>query len=266
MNKKDQHIHRLNKRINPKKHNNKSTKEALKFLEPILPSPILKFIESQIDLHSKKSSKGHRYSTDMKAFAITPYHLSGKAYKMVSKLFCLPSKSALLKWVSKLPNSPGLTKSALDVLATKVNTMNATGRLCLISFDEISLKSNIFYQSNTDELVGLEDFGDGIKTNCVASSPIVFMARGVVDNWKQPLAYYLVNESYSSTKVREKLEELIDKVESIGLNVVGLVSDIGSTFQKLVKEMGITPEKPWFIHKGKKLYYIFDPSHIIKAI
>ena len=202
----------------------------------------------------------------MKAFAITLYHLSGKAYKMISKLFCLPSKSVLLKWVSKLPNSPGLTKSALDVLATKVNTMNATGRLCLISFDEISLKSNIFYQSNTDELVGLEDFGDGIKTNCVASSAIVFMARGVVDNWKQPLAYYLVNESCSSTKVREKLEELIDKVESIGLNVVGLVSDIGSNFQKLVKEMGITPEKPWFIHKGKKLYYIFDPPHIIKAV
>jgi hypothetical protein len=66
--------------------------------------------------------------------------------------------------------------------------------------------------------------------------------------------------------VREKLEELIDKVESIGLNVVGLVSDIGSNFQKLVKEMGITPEKPWFIHKGKKLYYTFDPPHIIKAV
>jgi hypothetical protein len=62
------------------------------------------------------------------------------------------------------------------------------------------------------------------------------------------------------------LEELIDKVESIGLNVVGLVSDIGSNFQKLVKEMAITPEKPWFIHKGKNLYYISDPPHIIKAV
>lgn len=235
-------------------------------METILPSHIVKFIESQIDLHSKKSSKGHRYSTDMKAFAITLYHLSGKAYKMISKLFCLPSKSALLRWVSRLPNSPGLPKSALDVLATKVKTMSHKGRLCLISFDEMSLKSNVFYQSNTDELIGLEDFGDGIKTNCVASSAIVFMARGVVDNWKQPLAYYLVNESCSSTKVREKLEELIDKVESIGLEVVGLVSDIGSNFQKFVREMGITPEKPWFVYKGKQIYYLFDPPHIIKAV
>jgi hypothetical protein len=45
------------------------------------------------------------------------------------------------------------------------------------------------------------------------------MARGVIENWKQPLAYYLVNESCSSEKVREKLEDAITKVENIGLQV-----------------------------------------------
>ena len=185
---------------------------------------------------------------------------------MISKLFCLPSKSALLKWVRRLHNKPGFTQSAIDAIETKVKTLNAIGRLCIISFDEMSLKSNVFYQSNTDELIGLEDLGDGSKTDCLATSAIVFMARGLVENWKQPLAYYLVNESCDSKKVKEKLENVINKVETIGLEVVAVISDIGSNFQKLIKEMGITPENPWFIHNGKKIYYLYDPPHIIKAV
>jgi hypothetical protein len=53
------------------------------------------------------------------------------------------------------------------------------------------------------------------------------MAHGIIDNWKQPLAYYLVNESCSSEMVKEKLTDAIDKLEDIGLNVPGVVSDIG---------------------------------------
>ena len=166
-----------------KQHKNQQKKEALQTLEKLLPAHIVRFIETQINLHSKKSPKGHRYNSETKAFALTLYHLSGKTYRMISKLFCLPSKSALLKWVRRLHNKPGFTQSALDAIETKVKTLNAIGRLCIISFDEMSLKSNVFYQSNTDELIGLEDLGDGSKTDCLATSAIVFMARGLVENW-----------------------------------------------------------------------------------
>ena len=63
-----------------------------------------------------------------------------------------------------------------------------------------------------------------------------------------------MNESCSSEKVREKLEEIIDKVEGIGLEVVAVVCDIGSNFQTLLREMGVTTEKPWFLHNGKKSF------------
>jgi hypothetical protein len=252
--------------VNRKKQSKRPTKEAIQILETVLPPRIVKFIESQISLHSTKSKNGHRYSSDMKAFSLTLYHLSGKAYKIVSKLFCLPTKSTLLKWVSRLPNCPGLTQPAIDVIASKVKTMTDNGKQCIISFDEMSLKKHLFYQSNTDELVGLEDYGDGTKTNCVATSAIVFMARGVSEKWKQPLAYYLVNESCSSSKVREKLLYIIDQVESIGLHVIAVVSDIWSNFQKFVREMHITPENPWFLHNGRKIAFLFDAPHIIKAM
>jgi hypothetical protein len=78
--------------------------------------------------------------------------------------------------------------------------------------------------------------------------------------------YFLVNEACSSFKVKEKLIEIINTVENIGLHVEAVDSDIGSNYQKFVREMCITPENPWFLHNGRKIVYLFDTPHIIKAV
>jgi hypothetical protein len=52
--------------------------------------------------------------------------------------------------MSTLSNCTGFTQSANDVIASRVK-----GKLCIVSFDEISVKSHLFYQWNTDELIGL---------------------------------------------------------------------------------------------------------------
>ena len=85
----------------------------------MLPERMVKFIDVQIDLHSKKN-KGKRYTPEMKSFALSLFHISGKAYRLLSKFFNLPSKRSLLNWISDLPKSPNLTKAALDVIETKV--------------------------------------------------------------------------------------------------------------------------------------------------
>ena len=59
--------------------------------------------------------------------------------------------------------------------------------------DEISLKKHIFYDASKDTLVGLEDLGTGISSGKMATSALVLMVRGIVHNWKQPLAYYLMS-------------------------------------------------------------------------
>ena len=147
----------------------------------------------------------------------------------------------------------------------KVKLIDENTKLCTISMDEMSLKVNLAYDSSKDEVIGLQDFGDAKKPKELATSALVLMARGVMGNWKQSLGYYLVNESCDSDKVREKLFEAIDKATSIGLTVTAVISDLGSNFIKLARDLNITPEKPWFIHNGKKVIYIFDPPHVIKA-
>jgi hypothetical protein len=247
-----------------KRHQPVDRKVAMETIRTLLPATAAKFVEVQLDLNAK-TSKGRRYSEDTKAFALSLYHVSGKAYRLLSKLFCLPSKRSLLRWVSVLPDKPGLTDEAMKVIEQKVKTMNESSKQCIITLDEMSIKSNLQYDPSKDQVIGVED--DGVtKGKLLANSALVFMLRGITETWKQPVAYYLVNESSNSAMVKEKLFQILKKMESIGLKVVAVVSDLGSNFQKFIRDLGVTPTRPWFVHNGAKIFYLYDPPHIIKAI
>lgn len=41
---------------------------------------------------------------------------------------------------------------------------------------------------------------------------------------------------------------------------------MGSNFVELSEHLGVTPQKPSFTLGGKKLFYYFDPPHLIKAL
>ena len=135
---------------------NISRKIALDALRTMLPERMVNFIDSQIDLHMKKNN-GKRYMPEMKSFALSLYHISGKAYRLISKFFNLPSKRSLSNWISDLPKCPGLTTAALNVIEAKVKCMNNASRLCTISMDEMSFKTSLLYDSTRDEVVGVQD-------------------------------------------------------------------------------------------------------------
>ena len=148
-----------------KKSNKKIDKNsAISHLRKLLPERIVKFIEMQIKLHGK-NKKGRRYSPEIKAFALSLYHISGRAYRLVSKFFYLPSKSGLLRWVSGLPRAPRLIETAMNVIKTKVESMSETGKLCILCMDEISLKTNLMYDISWDEVMGFVDLVSGEKSN-----------------------------------------------------------------------------------------------------
>lgn len=117
--------------------------------------------------------------------------------------------------------------------------------------NEISIKVNLSYDSTTDEIIGLQDFGNGEKkqSGCNISPGI----HGSWNNWQLEIATWLLPL------------ETIDKVTSIGLKVKPLISDLGSNFNKTLKDLNITPAKPWFMHNSLKIVYIFDAPHVIKT-
>ena len=109
-------------------------------------------------------------------------------------------------------------------------------------------------------VVDREDFGSGTRTNKVANHAFVILLKSISGKWKQPLGYAFVNGGCPREEMEELTKDAIDKVEGIGLNVVVVMSDMGSNFQSLANQLGITPERPWFIHNKKKYFLMFDPN------
>ena len=219
----------------------------------------------QLKLHKKKAH-GRRYSPQLKSLAISLYHASGKAYRLLSKLFILPSRASLHRYISKMPNNTGISQAALKIIEKKVIHMSPKDRLCTLCMDEISLKTNLFYSVPADKIIGLEDYGGGYRTNKVATSALVVLIRSICGKWKQPVGYYLANGACPSKIMEDLMKEAIDKLESIGLDVVVVMSDQGSNFHSLAKRLNVSPDQPWFIHNNKMYFLMFDPPHLIKCV
>ena len=67
----------------------------------------------------------------------------------------------------------------------------------VLLMDEISLKKHLFYDISKDTLNGTEDYGDYNSSGFLANSALVLMVRGILHNWKQTVAFFLVNECCS---------------------------------------------------------------------
>ncbi len=103
-------IHAQSKKINrmkkvlEKKDQSKAGRKERSLEEALgkLPENLAHFIRMHLGLHGKKA-KGRRYSPQMKSISVSLYHASGKAYWVLSKLFILPTKASLSKYISKMP-------------------------------------------------------------------------------------------------------------------------------------------------------------------
>ena len=114
-------INHLKKKVNPKKKSKLAVEDAISVLEACLPASLIKLIfESQVRLFSTPSKTGYRYSSELKAFAVTLYGLNCRAYKMLSKYLRLPCKTTIVKLLGELQNRPGLTEPAMNVISSRV--------------------------------------------------------------------------------------------------------------------------------------------------
>ena len=258
-------INRLQKALEKKMRTKQGKKErTLDEALGKLPENLAHFVRMQLKLHSKKG-KGRRYSPQVKSIAVSLYRKwqgLQNSIEVIHSANKIITPSVHLKNASSCRNFPGCPEHNKE----KVESMNEQEKLCTLCMDEISLKTNLFYDISKDRIVGLEDYGSGTRTNKVANSALVLLLRSISGKWKQPLGYALVNGGCLKEEMEEPMKGAIDKVEGIGLKVVVVMSDLGSNFQSLANHLGVTPERPWFIHNQKKYFLMFDPPHLIKCI
>ncbi|KAJ8979994.1 hypothetical protein NQ317_016657, partial [Molorchus minor] len=258
----------LFKRSVPKGNSQESLHKALMPLQ----RHVADFIKSQINAIGK-DPRGRRYTTEDKIMGLILHKQSGRAYRTMQKLFCLPSRKTLMALLNRIPLGAGINDCIFQNLKINAAMLRPEERYCVLIFDEMSLEPHINLNIRENCFEGFENFGNGDKV-IIADHAQVFMLKGLQFEWKQPVAYTFCKGTTPTIQLVRQIKEIIKKCTEIGLKIVATVSDQGATNQAAVNYLmkhsvpqytQYTGRKFYFV-QNKKIIHIYDPPHLLKGI
>lgn len=225
---------------------------------------------------AKKKGKGRRFSIKEKLLALSIMKQSPKGYRFLRKIFILPAAQTLLKLINQADMKPGLNENIKKQIQKATEKMTVKERLCIILFDEMSLKANITYNERKDKVIGFVSNGENTVAE-FADHAQVFMVRGLLKNYKQPVCYTFSQSATKGPELAKQLKAVISQMQGAGLIVVATVCDQGTNnvhcLKLLLQETrtallrkGQEPRGNFFEINGHEIVPIYDPPHLIKGI
>lgn len=242
-----------------------------------LNSITLNFIESQIRMQPQQP-RGRCFTVEDKVFALSLYKQSGKAYKMLSKVFALSSRKCIIDMLKKIPFQTGINKRIFENLKNAVKKIrNKLDRFCTVIFDEIALSASLQYMAQEGNIIGFEDLGGSNSSNNFADKALVFMFRGCRKKFKQPVAFYHTTSGMKSITLSSIIKDVIEAVQSTGLTVVSTVCDQAPTnvaainrLQKNTLEIYKNKNQEYagfgFEIVGHDIVPLYDVPHLLKGL
>ena len=250
--------------MNEAARKSQTVKELIHGASKFLDEPALSFFASQLRIsRCRRRARGRRWTYSDKIIALSLYQ-SPRAYTFCQRIFTLPSICGLRRWLSSMEVRPGFSPKVLELLGDRVSAMTGKDKLCVVTFDEMSLRAGLSYNITEDVVEGFEDFGSLGNTSRAANHALVFMVRGLLGKWKQPLGYFLCRDATPADKLQLLLKECLEKLSDIGLCPKVVVCDQGSNNVRLYKQVSVTEDQPFFLHRGEKVYCMHDPPHLLK--
>lgn len=223
-----------------------------------------------------KTKMGRRFTKEEKIMALSLYKQGPRAYRWLSKVFILPSPITLSRLISRAGLKPGINRKIFQQLKKRVDSMNETEKLCILLFDEMSITPHYSLNRKRDRITGFVNNGTETKRQ-IADHVLVFMLRGVMKNYKQPIAYSFSKGTTPKIDLKCLIKNIITELQKCGLKVIATVCDQGSTnvsaINSLVQDTHtqyIRSKKEWknemFEVNGDIIIPLFDPPHLIKGI
>ena len=189
-----------------------------------IPEQLMRRIVSQ---KAKKPTRAS-YPDELKSFALTLSFYSTKAYNYVRKCFklALPHPSTLRQWYSGLNCQPGFTEEAFRALSVRVKEATSSGKqvICSLMLDEMAIRKQIEW--NGEKFVGYVDIGTDIDDDSapVATEALVFMVVALNDNWKIPVAYFMI-DGMNGVERANLVKQCLLKLHDFGVSVKTLTCD-----------------------------------------
>ena len=229
--------------------------------------------DNQIQAAKKKNCHSHRYSDEIKQFALTLHYYSPKAYDFVHKILALPHPSSIRAWGASVDCSPGFLTNVINMLGSAVEENPWMSEVVLV-VDAMALHKSAIWDPVAQQYVGSVNYGTAIPEppEDLATEALVFMVVGITGHFKHPIAYFLQNKCTAPVQ-GQLIKDGISLLHGAGLNVLAVVFDGCPTNQSIAKVLGcqmkVSHIKPWFPHpklSASKVYVIFDVCHMIKLI
>lgn len=153
-------------------------------------------------LHKRRS----KWLKTEKELALGLYYKSPSAYRYLLNLnIVLPALSTIRGWISCSKFLPGISAKLFKQISMKVKNMTADEKVCILCYDEMSIRKYLEYSKIIDQIEGFEDSGVFGRSTKFGKEALVFMVRGLYSRWKLPVSYFI---SGSATHA-EKLKNII---------------------------------------------------------
>lgn len=126
-----------------------------------LPNSLKLIVEASLRCVSSKPN-GRRWTTDEKLQVLTLFKNSPHSYRLLRKLFPLPSGRTLRTLLGRLPLTTGVNEQFLNALADSLKNLDFKDRYVSLIFGEMALRKSMRYNSQTDRIDGFQDHGNQV--------------------------------------------------------------------------------------------------------
>lgn len=207
-------VARLRKKIkNIKVNSIASDENIIKMCDLKVSNSFVVLLQSQLR-NCPKKPKGRRYTFDEKILALVMFKKSPACYRLLRRMFTLPCQSSLNKLLNRIPLKCGINNHIFATLKEMSQKQSDEDNICILSFDEMSIRRHLWYDQKSDQIQGFQDHGNHGRNSELATKALVFMLTGVRKKWKQPIAFYL-SHTINADRMTVIVKEVIIKNISI---------------------------------------------------
>lgn len=268
------HSSRMSKKSVKAAHSISKTK-AFNMLTTKLSDNATRFFNMQITQSGKKL-KGRRFSLDEKILALSLYKPSPKSYRILRKMCVLPSRRCLQSLLQAVRLNPGYNDRIFQHLKKRISKLPEKHRHCILVFDEMAIAPSCTFNASKDLIEGFVDNGQD-RENIFCDHVLVFMIRGVVKKYKQPVWFSYAAGTTKTSSLKNQIKSVVQKLTNTGLIITATVCDQGATnlaaINSLINDTSAHYSSTntnytggFFVVDREKIYVLYDPPHLLKGI
>lgn len=130
----------------------------------------------------------------------------------------------------------------------------------------MSLKTGLTYDRQKDGVFGLVDFAEFGSSREIGDHALVVNLSGLFGSWIQPVGYFVSRGATPGSVLKDVVYEVVRRCVESGLHPKLLICDQGGPNRSLANLLGVTIEKPFFVHCEHSIFFMFDPPHLLKSV